>query len=105
MCKLVLKCAHNFESFLDKSTKNEGIFNCAKYKSTFSLFLMSLKINLNFNSRDYSLYTIDIISTCCFGIEINSTEDPDSEIIKHLNGLFKSDLNNNPKLLLVCKYY
>ena len=53
--------------------------------------------------RCFSSYSLHIVSSCCFGIEIDTINDPDNEFFKQLNIAFSSTLGKNPKLMLVCK--
>ncbi len=45
---------------------------------------------------------MDVISSCFFGIEMNSIKNPDNEYIQNIKTIFAGSVRN-PKLLLVCK--
>lgn len=50
----------------------------------------------------FGSYTIDIISSCCFGMEVNSLNDPGNEFIKQLT-IANSTNFKSPKVALLCK--
>ena len=50
----------------------------------------------------FGSYTIDIISSCCFGMEVSSLNDPNNEFLRQLN-IFNSIDFKNPKFLLLCE--
>ena len=52
-------------------------------------------------SSAFGSYTLDVISSCCFGIEINAIKDPENVFLKNLQQVFAN--TRNPKLFLVCK--
>jgi len=48
----------------------------------------------------FGAYTLDIISTCCFGVEVCSLKNPNNEIVKCLKSINSSDFTS-PKFLLL----
>ena len=52
----------------------------------------------------FGSYTIDIISSCCFGMEVNSINDPGNEFIKQLT-IANSTNFRSPKVALLCKIF
>lgn len=56
------------------------------------------------NKSYYSFFpslTIDVISSCCFGVQTDAFNDPDSDFIKILKKAFTVSLS--PKMALICK--
>ena len=55
----------------------------------------------------FGSYTIDIISSCCFGMEVNSINDPGNEFIKQL--IIANSLNfgrlKTSLLCIIFNYY
>ena len=50
----------------------------------------------------FGSYSLDVISSCCFGMDINSLSDPNNEFLKNLQKIFSSG-TRNPKFILLCK--
>lgn len=78
MSKCVIQCANNFEEHLEEVVAKDGI----------------LEAKVAFGS-----YTLDVISSCCFGIEINAIKDPENVFLKNLQQVFANA--RSPKLFLV----
>ncbi|CAF0846127.1 unnamed protein product [Brachionus calyciflorus] len=80
MYKYIHECAENLEKFLDKIGEKDG---CLDTKEVFSCF------------------SLDVISSCCFGISTNSLDDPDNEFIQHVQKFFENSVRFDSKLVLI----
>ena len=82
MSKCMLNCIKNYETYVkEKVETSDGIIATKEF---------------------FGSYTLDVISSCCFGMDINSINGPNNEFLKNLQILF-SGLSRNPKLILICK--
>lgn len=52
----------------------------------------------------FGSFTLDVISSCCFGIELNSIKEKDSLYLKHIQALFDKPLSENPAIAMFGKY-
>ena len=57
----------------------------------------------NFKNRFYGGYSLDVISSCCFGVDANSIKDPNNEFIKHLRKLTTRSTFQIIKILFMSK--
>ena len=48
-------------------------------------------------------YTMDVICSTGFGVDVNSQRDPDNPFIKYAKEFFEIDVGKNPIFLLACK--
>ncbi len=81
MSKLIVLCAKAVNGYLEKLA-NE---------------------NKEFDVREvFGSLTLDVISSCLFGFETNSIQDPNNEFIKNLKTFFGTTLS--PKFAFLCKY-
>ncbi|XP_029175227.1 cytochrome P450 6a2-like [Nylanderia fulva] len=71
---LMLKCADHLEQYIDKLTDKNKLIECRELTAKF---------------------TIDIISTCAFGLEINALSDENSEFRKMGKLVFAPSWKNN----------
>lgn len=53
--------------------------------------------------RAFGCYSLDVISSCCFGVDTNSIKDQDSEFIKNMQLILNNTLETNPAFLLIGK--
>nr|AHL88980.1 cytochrome p450 3044A2 [Brachionus koreanus] len=51
-------------------------------------------------NRFFSGYSLDVISSCCFGISTNSASDPENEMLIHLSRIFQFFTSGNLKVML-----
>lgn len=51
----------------------------------------------------FQLYSLDVIASCCFGIDTNSVEEPDNQFLTSLKFIFKNTFNPNLKFLFLGK--
>nr|UOU03277.1 cytochrome P450 3044A1/2 [Brachionus rubens] len=80
MSRYMNDCVGNMENFISTLADSDGILDT---KTLFSGF------------------TLDVISTCCFGVSTNSINDPNTEILYHAQQIFKNSISFDPKILLI----
>ena len=78
--------------------KREGVINLNKFIDNNNLLIHIWDYNLSF----FGNYTLDVISSCCFGLDIGSSiNDPNNEYIKNIKEVFASFIG--PKFKLMSK--
>lgn len=53
-------------------------------------------------SSVFGAYTLDVIASTGFGVDIDSQKNPDSEFVKNAKKFF--NITFNPLLLMICKF-
>lgn len=51
----------------------------------------------------FGSFTLDVISSCCFGIELNSIKEKESIYLKHVQALLEKPIAENPAIALFGK--
>nr|AHL88979.1 cytochrome p450 3044A1 [Brachionus koreanus] len=80
MSKHINECSDVFEKNLEKLSDQDGIFDTKKL---------------------FSGFTLDVISSCCFGVSTNSINEPDNEFIVHMQKIFRNSVRPDPKIMLL----
>nr|APA31878.1 cytochrome p450 01657 [Brachionus plicatilis] len=80
MSKHINECSDIFENHLEKLTDQGGIFDTKKL---------------------FSGFTLDVISSCCFGVSTNSINEPENEFIQHMHQIFRNSVRADPKIILL----
>jgi hypothetical protein len=55
-------------------------------------------------NRAYACYTLDVITSCCFGYDMCSIKDSENEMYKQIQKIVSLELSFSPKILLACKF-
>jgi hypothetical protein len=76
----------------------------SNFKLTHEKSIKNITLQNYTNYSFFGSYTIDIISSCCFGMEVNSINDPGNEFIKQLT-IANSTNFRSPKVALLCKIF
>ena len=56
-----------------------------------------------FNLRVFRGYTMDVICSTGFGLDVNSQRDPNNPFVKHAKSFFDAGVTENPLIILCCK--
>nr|AHL88981.1 cytochrome p450 3044B1 [Brachionus koreanus] len=80
MSKLMMECSNQLNNHLKKVADQDGTFNGKDY---------------------FEGFTLDVICSCCFGFSVDSINDPNNEIIKHLKNLFLDSMTKDPRFMLI----
>nr|QEV83804.1 cytochrome P450 [Brachionus rotundiformis] len=80
MSKHINECSDVFETNLEKLADKDGMFDTKKL---------------------FSGFTLDVISSCCFGVSTNSINEPDNEFITHMQKIFRNSVKPDPKIMLL----
>ncbi|RNA30710.1 Cytochrome P450, partial [Brachionus plicatilis] len=80
MSKHINECSDVFAKHLEKLSEQDGIFDTKKL---------------------FSGFTLDVISSCCFGVSTNSINQPDNEFIQHMHQIFRNSIRADPKMMLL----
>nr|QEV83805.1 cytochrome P450 [Brachionus rotundiformis] len=80
MSKLMMECSNQLNHHFKKIADEEKTFNGRNY---------------------FEGLTLDIICSCCFGFSVDSINDPDNEIIKHLKCLFLDSMTKDPRFIFI----
>ncbi|RNA32702.1 cytochrome P450 3A9-like [Brachionus plicatilis] len=72
MSKHINDCSNSVEKYVDKLADHDGILDTKKI---------------------FSCLTLDVISSCCFGVSINSICNPENEFNNHLQRIFQNFQN------------
>lgn len=102
MSKCMQVCAMNFAKHFEEIARKDELIDIRKY---FKIFFSARNnfINHKFymKLRAFGCYSLDVISSCCFGIDMNSVKGQKSEFIKNLQIILENTLGKNPKFLLL----
>jgi hypothetical protein len=83
MTPLIVRAASNVNDYLENLvTKNE--------------YLDSKKL--------FDCVALDSVASCFFGVEIDSVNNPENEISKHLTNISSTSASRNVKLIINCNY-
>nr|ATW72296.1 cytochrome p450 CYP3044B4 [Brachionus calyciflorus] len=80
MSKLMLECVNNLNENFQKVADKDGIFDSSKY---------------------FRSLTLDVISSCCFGFSVDSINEPDNPVIKHLSRFLFDSMTKDPRFMLI----
>nr|QUF59375.1 cytochrome p450 CYP3044B8 [Brachionus angularis] len=80
MSKLMIECSNRFSDHLKKLSDKEEYLNCRELFGGLSL---------------------DVICSCCFGFSVDSLNDPNNEVLKHVKKLFLDEIPKDPKFMLL----
>jgi Sec7-like guanine-nucleotide exchange factor len=103
MTKTIEKCGQNFEDYLDDLVGNgDSVLDTKKFTKRNKSKLFYLKnYYLFYCSRYFGSYSLDVISSCCFGIDTNSIKDPNNEFVKHLSQFTNRNFKETIKVILL----
>jgi hypothetical protein len=59
--------------------------------------------NKIFLKRAFGCYSLDVIASCCFGVDTNSIKDQENDFIRNMKIILSNTLETNPKFLLIGK--
>lgn len=79
----------------DSYTSKIYLFSAYNYKDNVFRFF-------RYPSSVFGAYTLDVIASTGFGVDIDSQKNPDSEFVKNAQKFF--NITFNPLLLLICKF-
>lgn len=83
MIKCIDSCTRDFAEYLENLVEKDGIID---------------------TKWAYTCYTLDVITSCCFGIEMGSIKDNDNLMYKQVQKVFSLELSFSfPKILLACR--
>ncbi len=108
MTKKIMEISDNVLELLDELVKNDQLLDTkgwTNYLLTFARMWNTNFVLLEPKKRVFGGFTIDVISSCCFGIQTNAIKDKNSEFVKHLQALFPDNLFSRPIIILICKLY
>nr|QUF59374.1 cytochrome p450 CYP3044B7 [Brachionus angularis] len=80
MSKLMIECSNRFNDHLKKFSDTEEDVNCRQLFGGLSL---------------------DVICSCCFGFSVDSLNDPNNEVLKHVRKMFLDEITKDPRFLLL----
>lgn len=80
MSKCMLVCANNFANHL------EDVFKTGEPMDV---------------RKAFGCYSLDVIASCCFGVDTNSIKDQDNDFIRNMKIILHNSLETNPKFLLI----
>lgn len=106
MSRCILNSLKIYENYLEDLISKDGILSTKLYYFLFRfLILRSFLSNRISNFKSfYGSFTLDVISSCCFGMDINSISDPNNEFLKNLQIIFNEGFNLNLKFIIICKF-
>nr|QUF59370.1 cytochrome p450 CYP3044B3 [Brachionus angularis] len=80
MSKLMIECSNRLNEHLVKLEKNDEYLDAREI---------------------FGCLSLDIICSCCFGINIDSMNDPDNEVLKCIKMYYLGSLSKDPRMILI----
>ena len=85
MSKNMTKHAKSLCTYLEDLAENDKVLDTKqKFLMKTREYIKKKYLNKILKISFFGSYTIDIMSSCCFGMEVNSINDPGNEFIKQL---------------------
>nr|QUF59371.1 cytochrome p450 CYP3044B4 [Brachionus angularis] len=80
MSKLMIECSYRLNDHLVKLEEKDEYFDARKL---------------------FGYLSLDMMCSCCFGFSVDSINDPNNEILKHVRNLSIDSLTKDPRLILL----